>query len=250
MPWRISATVTAVVPSSSARRPVTHCRTRASGSGRISSDTTFASRIIISELDCSRRGTSRRQIELNSAEIAEAGHDRLSKVRAFVRLLNRVDEDCADLSLHGAPMPGGPDADQLHDPIIQVPDAHRRHGHHPFLLSMPASESRGPTAELGVDCSPGTEPAGAQPDGREGYSRGGRGRRGAVGLGLLLDPERGRPLLTRRARARAAADGLADAQRGVARSRDGRLAWPGPSSSASPSQERPGTQSSAWRFAR
>jgi hypothetical protein len=119
------------------------------------------SRIIISKLDCSRRGTSRRQVELNSAELTEAGHNRLSQVGAFVRLLNRVDEDCADLGLHGPPMPGGPDADQIHDPIIQVPDAHRCHRHHPFLLSMLAFESRGATAELGVHFSPGTEPSGA-----------------------------------------------------------------------------------------
>src|SRR5947209_5348001 len=142
MPWRISATVTAVVPSSSARSPLTHCRTRASGSGRINSDTTFVSRIIISELDCSRRGTSRRQVELNSAELTKAGHNSLSQVGALVRLLNRVDEDCAHFGFHGTPMPGGPDADQLHDPIIQIPNAHRCHGHHLLLLSMLAFEGR------------------------------------------------------------------------------------------------------------
>jgi hypothetical protein len=71
------------------------------------------SRIIISELDCSGRGISRRQVELHSAELTETGHNRLSQVGAFVRLLNRVDEDRADLGLHGPPMPGGPDADQL-----------------------------------------------------------------------------------------------------------------------------------------
>ena len=67
MPWRISATVIAVVPSSSARRSLTHCRTRTSGSGRISSETTLVSRIIIGKLDCARCGAPRWQVEFNSA---------------------------------------------------------------------------------------------------------------------------------------------------------------------------------------
>jgi hypothetical protein len=45
----------------------TYCRTRASGSGRISADTTLMSRIIIGKLDRPRSGPAGRQAELNSA---------------------------------------------------------------------------------------------------------------------------------------------------------------------------------------
>jgi hypothetical protein len=83
--------------------------------------------MIIGELDWPRRGTSRRQVKLNSAELTEAGHNRLGQVGTFVRLLNRINKNCADLGLHGPAMPRGPDAEPLHNPLIEVPDAHRRH---------------------------------------------------------------------------------------------------------------------------
>jgi hypothetical protein len=95
------------------------------------------SRIIISELDCSRRGTSRRQVKLNSAKLTKAGHNRLGQVGAFIRLLNRINEDRAHLSLHGPAMPCGPDAKPFHNPVVQVPDTHRCHEHH--LLDINAS---------------------------------------------------------------------------------------------------------------
>src|ERR1700761_8020956 len=129
MPWRISATVIAVVPNSSARRPVTHCLTRASGSGRISSDKTLVSRIIIGELNQPRTGPSLRQVKLDSAKLTETVHERLGQVGPAVRLTNRVYQDRPDLGLHGPAMPRGPDAEEFHDPVIEVPDAHRRHDH-------------------------------------------------------------------------------------------------------------------------
>jgi len=73
-----------------------------------------------------------RQVKLNSAKLTETGHDRLSQVGAFIRLLNRIEEDRAHFSLHGPAMPRGADAESFHHPVIQVPDAHRRHGHHLF----------------------------------------------------------------------------------------------------------------------
>jgi hypothetical protein len=38
-------------------------------------------------------------------------------------------------------VPRGPDAEQFHNPLIEVPDTHRGHGH-PFLLSMLARKRR------------------------------------------------------------------------------------------------------------
>src|ERR1700749_1783259 len=139
MPCRISATVIAVVPNSSARRPVTHCLTPASGSGRINSDRTLVSRIIIGKLNWSRSGSPWRQGKLDSAYLAETVHEPLGQVGSAVRLTNRVYQDRADLGLHGPTVPRGPDTEQLHDPVVQVSDAHRRHHDHPFLLSMLAS---------------------------------------------------------------------------------------------------------------
>jgi hypothetical protein len=96
----------------------------------------LVSRIIIGKLDCSRSGTSRRQVKLNSAQLTESRHDRLRQIGTFVRLADRVNEDRADLGLHGPAVPRCPGAKQFHNPLIEVPDTHRGHGHHLFLLSM------------------------------------------------------------------------------------------------------------------
>jgi hypothetical protein len=101
------------------------------------------SRIIIGKLDCSRSGTSRRQVKLNSAQLTESSHDRLAQIGALVRLTDRVDNDRADLGLHGPAVPRGPDTEQFHNPLIKVSDTHRGHGHHPFLLAMLARRRRG-----------------------------------------------------------------------------------------------------------
>jgi hypothetical protein len=88
------------------------------------------SRIIIGKLDRSRSGASRRQVKLNSAQLAESGHDRLGQIGTFIRFADRINEDRADLGLHRPAVPRSPDAEQFHNPLIKVPDTHRGHGHH------------------------------------------------------------------------------------------------------------------------
>jgi len=66
----------------------------------------------------------------------EAGHNRLGRTKARVRLANGLSEDRPNFGFQGPTMPRGPASEPFQDSIIQIPDGYSCHGNHPFLPSM------------------------------------------------------------------------------------------------------------------
>src|SRR5205823_4452872 len=80
-------------------------------------------------------GRTRRQVNLDAAQLGEAVDERGEQPLRGVVVADSGGQDCAHLGLHGPTVPGCTDAQLLAHGVIEIPDADGSH-HHLQMLAM------------------------------------------------------------------------------------------------------------------